>query len=445
MEYGEAIAFIREADAMGCTPGLSRVTELLARLGNPQNKIPCIHIAGTNGKGSAASMLASILQAAGLRTGLFTTPHLDRYNERIRVNGEDIPDAGFAEMACRVREAVREMRETPSEFERFVPLAFLWFLEQKCDIAVIETGMGGRLDATNVIAAPELEIITQIAMDHTEYLGNTIEAIAYEKAGIIRPDSDVIMMCQKRGAPDDSEKSASKSCDDEYDAAGTVIRKKCQELHARLHVTDPYAFQLHDSGIDRQVFSYRGRDKITLNLAGSFQKSNVMTVLDAVDVLKEKRWRITEEAIRRGLAQVRWPGRFELVHRAPDVILDGAHNVDGVRKLAGSLRELLPGRKILFVMGVLADKEYMHMIQIIAPLASGFITTEPDNARALPAEELCRVISRETGVPAVCGGGIRASLGMALEQCPAEGVICVFGSLYQAGEVRAFFDNRAEG
>ncbi len=443
MNYQEAMQFVRAADALGCTPGLSRVTELLDRLGNPQNRLRCIHIAGTNGKGSTAAMLASVLKAAGYRTGLYTTPHLTSYRERIMVDGEQISEQDFCLAAEIVRAAAEDMKETPSEFERFTPMAFVHFLNKKCEIAVIETGMGGRLDATNVIARPELDVIAHIAMDHTEYLGDTIEEIAAEKAGIIKPDTDVVLMKQSGQVEQ-------------------IIRERF-ELCSRsriLCITDPEQMNVAAYSLEGFHFSYRGRKNLFLPMAGVFQQQNVMLVLDAVDLLCRKGWNIPDEAIRTGLKQVSWPARFEILQKQPLVLLDGAHNADGMRALTETLKSLLPDRKPIIVMGVLADKEYHEMLSMVLPLAGTFIASAPDQIRALPAERLAEEarkclqditmeqgVSCSTGVhdnqseiiSVVCGGTIQDSLKLACSLCPPDGVICIAGSLYQAGEARRFF------
>lgn len=452
MNYQEAMQFVRAAEALGCTPGLSRVTELLERLDNPQNKIPCIHIAGTNGKGSIAAMLASILQAAGYRTGLYTTPHLTSYRERISVNQNDISETDFCRAAEIVQEAAAAMEETPSEFERFTPMAFIHFLRKKCDIAIIETGMGGRLDATNVIAHSELDVIAHIAMDHTEYLGDSLEKIAAEKAGIIHAGSEVVMMKQT-------------------EAVEAVIRDRCiSQEGAVLHVTAPEQLSVYDYSLEGFRFSYRGRKELFLPMAGSYQQSNVITVLDAADILISKGWEIPECAVRKGLEQVRWPARFEILQRHPLVLLDGAHNADGMRALTETLKTLLPDRKIIMVMGVLADKEYPEMLRMILPHAGTFIAAEPDQIRALPAAKLAEEannaledlleINGKAGNQSeslrnhpgagledrtvLCGGTIRESLQLACSLCPPDGVICIAGSLYQAGETRRFFQQNGE-
>ena len=438
MNYQEAMQFVRAADALGCTPGLSRVAELLDRLDNPQNKLRCIHIAGTNGKGSTAVMLAAVLQAAGYRTGLYTTPHLVSYRERIRVDSGEISEEDFCCAAEIVAHAAEGMLETPSEFERFTPMAFVHFLRKKCDIVVIETGMGGRLDATNVISYPELNVITHIALDHMEYLGDTIVQIAGEKAGIITPDTDVVLMKQSAEAEQ-------------------VIRARCESLQGvRLHITEPEQMKVREHSLAGIRFDYRVRENLFVSMAGSYQQSNVMTALDALDVLKRKGWKIPEEAVREGLAGVHWPARFEILCEHPLVLLDGAHNTDGMRALTDTLKILLPDKKPVIVMGVLADKEYTEMLRMLLPLAGMLIAAEPDQIRALSAEKLAEAAEKcaaqlradyavsehaeeKADIPVLYGGPVCESLQLACRKCPPDGVICIVGSLYQAGVARKFF------
>ena len=426
MTYEEALTFIKGTGVPGITPGLSRVTELLERLGRPQEQFRCVHIAGTNGKGSAAVMLASVLQAAGYRTGLFTSPYLVRYQEQIRVDGEEISEEAFCLRADTVQAAMAGMRETPSEFERVVSMAFLHFAQESCEIVVIETGMGGRLDATNVFERTEVDVLTHIAMDHTAFLGDSIEQIAGEKAGIIQDGADVVLQHQT----------------EEVEA---VIRERCGQMNAELLITDPSRMIVGAGSIEGQYFSYRGRRDLFLPLSGVYQRDNAMTVLDAVDVLSRKGWQITDEAVREGLARVKWPGRFEILQKRPLVLLDGAHNEDGIIALARTLDAYLPGQKIHFVFGVLADKNYRAMLRHILPHACEIIAANPDNPRALSAENLCAVIREYADELAVCEGGtIRDSVRKALKHCPEDGVICILGSLYQAGDARAMFPQETD-
>ena len=401
MRYLEALQFIQAASWRGSCLGLERMNELMHRLGDPQKSLKFIHVAGTNGKGSVCAMLASILSAAGYRTGLYTSPHLRIYNERIRIGGENISDENFNAAADTVRCAVEGMEDIPTEFERITAMAFWYFAQQRCDIVVCEVGLGGRLDATNVIDTPELAVITCIDLEHTEILGDTIEKIAIEKAGIIKRGTSVVLYQQSKEA----------EC---------VIQAKCQTLECSLTMTDASQEKLFESSLDGQILR-------KLRLLGSYQRKNAALVLEAVDALRQRGWLISEAAVQDGFALVTWPGRFEILRQKPLVIVDGAHNPNSVRELAACIREYLPERKLVFIMGVMADKNYGEMLEIISPYAERFIAVEPDNGRALPADELARTIESTIGLPACSGGSVYDGMARALDES-GDDVICAFGS-----------------
>ena len=420
MNITEALEFVQSASWLGTCPGLERVTELMHQLGDPQEKLRFIHITGTNGKGSTAAMLSSILTEAGYKTGLFTSPHLRFYNERIKVNGRDISDEDLCSAAETVKAAVERMTLVPTEFERFTAMAFLHFLEVGCDIVVLEVGLGGALDSTNVIPAPELAIITNIGLEHTEYLGNSLEEIAATKSGIIKPGCDVVLYGQSAQVE-------------------SVVRARCAECGSRLTVTDMTRAALHASSLEGQELSYRNREHLRLRLLGTYQYHNAATALDAVDALIRRGFVISDEAIAKGLAQVQWPGRFEVLRHDPLVIVDGAHNPNGVEELARCLEQFLPGRKVIFVMGVMADKDYADMLSSVGPYAKQFVTVTPESERALSSQALEQQIESQLGVPAHSAGGVKEGIAMALAEASAEDAICIFGSLYQVGEVHEFF------
>ena len=302
-------------------PGLERTRALLAALGNPEKALKFVHITGSNGKGSTAAMLASVLTAAGYRTGLFTSPHLYRFNERFQVNGAPIPDAALDRLAERVLAAADTLPEHPTEFELMTAIGFLWFAEAGCDLVVVEVGLGGRLDSTNVIPTPEAAVITNIGLEHTAILGSTLAAIAAEKSGILKPGCRAVLYGQSR-------------------EVGEVVARVCAEKEIPLTVTDASQLTLLSSGLDGQHFTYRGSAPLLLPLLGDYQLRNAMTVLDTVDALRAQGWNISADAVARGLAAARWPGRLELVRRRPDLIIDGGHNPQCAQALAASLRGL---------------------------------------------------------------------------------------------------------
>lgn len=420
MTLQETMAFIRSVSWLGCRPGLERITDLMRRLGDPQKELRFIHITGTNGKGSTAAMLAAILREAGYTVGLFTSPHLKTYNERIQVNGAGIPDEDLCAAAEAVKPAVDQMDEIPSEFERFTAMALLYFRRRKCDIVVLEVGLGGRLDCTNVIPAPEAAVITSIGLEHMEYLGDTVEKIAAEKAGIIKPGADVVML-------------------DQSGEALEAVRRKCAACGSALHVAGGARLRRRAGDFDGQRLDYRGRKDLRLRLLGTYQCRNAAAALDTVEVLRRRGWDIPEEAVRRGLENVVWPGRFEVLRRNPLVLADGAHNPSGVEELARSLETYLPGRKCLFLTGVMADKDYETMMRIIVPYAAAFIAVPPPNERALPAETLKAQIQQCFSGPVYAADSVEAGLELAMDRQESDRPLCVFGSLYQMGTVRAFF------
>lgn len=390
----EAVERIHQCAWVGQRPGLERIRRLLERLGNPQKGMKFVHIAGSNGKGSTAAMLASVLTAAGWRTGLYTSPHLWRFHERFQVDGVPIPGAELAELTAQVLEAA----EDETEFELTTAVAFLYFRRSGCDIVVLETGLGGRLDSTNVIDAPEVAVITRIGLEHTELLGDTLAKIAAEKTGIIKPGSDAVLYGQSREVEE-------------------VVERVCRERGVPLSITRP-------SKLD-----YR------LSLLGEYQTYNAAVALETVDRLRRRGWKIPEEAVVQGLDQARWPGRMELARRRPDVILDGAHNPQCMQALAQSLGGMYPGKGAIFLIGVLEDKDYPAMMGELLGLARKFFTLTPGSPRALPAGRLAAYLE-EQGAKAIPCGSVQEGLDQALAAAGAEDVVCVCGSLYMIGEAR---------
>ena len=406
----EAADLIHQRAWVGQAPGLDRIRRLLSRLGDPQKQLKFVHIAGSNGKGSTAAMLASVLTAAGLKTGLYTSPHLWRFHERFQVDGVPISDGALADITARVLEAA----EDETEFELMTAVGMVHFLRSRCDIVVLETGLGGRLDSTNVIDAPEAAVITHIGLEHTELLGDTLDKIAREKAGIIKAGCNVVLYEQG------------------FDLY-SLFENICKLRYSSLRLTQTPA--VLSAGLEGQTFTYRDRGPYHIALLGEYQVRNAAVVLDTVSVLRRRGWKISEEAVLRGLTQARWPGRMELVRRSPDVILDGGHNPQCMEALARALRELYPGKKLIFLTGVLADKDWPAMMGELLPLAGEFYTITPDSPRAMPAGELADWLERQ-GVRAVPCETVRDGLDRALAAAGPEDVVCATGSLYMIGEVR---------
>ena len=588
----DAIEYINTPRWLTSRLGLERIRELLDRLGRPQDRLKFVHVAGTNGKGSTCAFTASILAEAGFKTGLFTSPYVETFHERIRVNGRNISDEDLTAATLRVRECAEAMEaeggEHPTEFELMTAVALVHFAHVGCDIVVLEVGLGGRLDSTNVIAAPEVAAIVSIALDHTNLLGNTLAEIAHEKAGIVKEGSTVVSWPQEPSAMEVVEDAARRAGDKlvvpdfSLLSVGKVTRgaalltrgtaleheghapcsdsprfaaelraehaPHAQELQAgarggstceagdpareapcsdsprfaaELRAEPPArgrqvgaaddlgcgtAFELaphaqelqagagfdagfggrmpravpHEPNVPSGTFvraqdclsmayahqtlmlqvegtlpmrqlSYRGREYAT-RLLGSYQPSNAAMAIEIAGALSERGWEIPDEAIARGIAETRWPARFEVLDQPagmPTVVIDGGHNPQGAGVLVDSLRDVFPDKRPVFLVGILADKDYRSMLRAVAPLASGFVCVTPPNPRALDAADLAEAI-RET-----CGElGARATIEVAGDFDDAasaarkiagsEGLICAFGSLYSIADVKAAFLRAAD-
>lgn len=435
----DPIAYINTPRWQASRLGLERIRELLERLGRPQDRLKFVHVAGTNGKGSICAYLASILSAAGYRTGMFTSPYIERFEERIRVDGAMISPDELRDVTLAVREHAEAMAEEtgghPTEFELMTAVALEHFARCGCDIVVLEVGLGGRLDSTNVIDAPEACVIARIGLDHTALLGNTLAAIAGEKAGIIKEGSAVVSW------PQESEAMA-------------VIEHAAAEHGCELRVPDfaqleEGAIRWEDGASPFRSFSYREWTDLRTGILGSYQPQNATVALEVVSVLRGRGWHIPDEAVRAGVARTRWPGRFEIVEggSSPDgfaIVVDGGHNPQGARALADSLAEVFPGRKPVFVIGVLEDKDYPRMLEDVLPLGSAFVCVTPDNPRALPAHKLARAI-RWTGqdllgcsacVNPVVARDFEDAIRRARELADPDGLICAFGSLYSVAALK---------
>ncbi len=413
------MAYIHATEWQGSRPGLERITELCRALGNPQRGLRCIHVAGTNGKGSTSAMLSSVLRAAGYRTALFTSPYIYRFGERMQIDGEPISD----EALCRVMEEVRPhadaMADRPTEFELITAAAFLWFFREGVDVAVIEVGLGGRLDATNVIEAPLLSVVTGIALDHTAILGDTVEAIAREKAGIF-----------KRGCP--------AVCGFASPEVRAVLSAEAEARGADICFADRRALSVKEVTPYGTVFSYGDTERVAIPFAAVYQPRNAALVLEALEALRRRELAISDEAMRRGMASVLWPARFEYFRHAPDVVFDGSHNPEGIAAAAESIRRLYDGR-ILLLTGVMRDKEYPAMIATLSPLVAHAFCVAPENPRALDAASLADAW-QAGGVDAAAFGTVEEAMRAALCEARASGLpLFILGSLYLYREAKDAF------
>ncbi len=418
MDYQQALAYISGTAVFGSRPGLERIGELLEKLGNPQKRLRFVHIAGTNGKGSCAAMTASVLKAAGYKTGLYTSPYLYRFNERMQIGGKQIGDEALAEIVTRVRPIAEAMADHPTEFELITAAALLWFAQEQCDVVVLEVGLGGRFDATNIIDAPEVAVIMNIGLDHTAVLGDTIEQIALEKAGIIKPGTAAVLFQQS-------------------ESVTRLVRARCEELDVSLRIPDFSAIPSEFDSLYGQTFRYQG-EAYALPLLGTHQLKNAATVLEVVDVLRGRGWRLEQSDVEHGLYAVSWPGRFELLSEEPLFIVDGGHNPQCAQTVAENLLRYFPDKRRILLLGVLKDKDVSGLTDRLDPVADEYLCITPESPRALTAEALAELLGRY-GKPVTVCGSIRDGVSAALERADRDSVVCAVGSLYSVGEIRYFF------
>ena len=416
MNAEQAIAYIHSVCWKGSIPGLGRTQELLEKMGNPEKKLKFVHIAGTNGKGSTAAMTASILSKAGYRTGLYTSPYIYRFHERIQVDGVEISDEDLTEITEYVKPLADSMAQSPTEFELVCCIAFEYFYRKKCDIVVLEVGMGGAWDATNVIEVPEVAVITNIGLDHTEYLGDTVEKIAETKSGIFKPHGHAVVY---RSTP----------------SVEAVYERVCAERDVSLRKADFEGLVLKAHTLEGQVFDCGSRKNLVLPLLGDHQLHNASVVLSIADTLIGEGWNISEQNIYDGIRDVRWPGRFDIVCRKPLFIIDGGHNPQCIEALVKNIQDYLAGKKVIALTGVLADKDYADMYKPVMPLVDRFVCITPPNPRKLEAEQLARYL-RQAGAQAQASESILDGVKKAMDLAGEDGVVLCFGSLYSIGGIR---------
>ncbi len=424
MTYDEIVERICGSRRFGKSTGVEVSGRMLSLLGNPQQGMKWIHIAGTNGKGSVSAFLCEILRAAGLRTGMFTSPHLVDFRERIRVDGEMIEREAVERIGAEL--LARGFGVEPTMFDYCLAMALLYLKERACDVAVIETGLGGRLDSTNAVGTPEVCVLTRIGYDHMAILGNTTEEIAREKAGILKPGVSVVAEPQER-------------------AVRAVFREAAARVGVRAYrEVDGEALRGCRYADGEQRFSYGGYEDLRMRMLGLHQYENAAAAILAAEeyflrACPQMDGERRGACIRAGIAAARWDGRMQIVRKDPFLLVDGAHNGNGVEALGNSLRALFPGEKFHFVMGVMADKDYVQMVELLLPLALDFCTVTVESARALAARELAAVI-RQRGVPARCAGSLQDCL--APENCDRRHRTVAFGSLYFVGEILRWTEKR---
>ena len=416
MNINEVLDYIHSVCWKGMMPGLERVTELLEKMGNPHKDLKFIHIAGTNGKGSTAAMTASILRKAGYRTALYTSPFIYQFGERMQVDGELIPDDELIEITEYVKPLADTMAETPTEFELITCIAFEFFKRRNCDIVVLEVGLGGLLDATNVISCPEVAVITNIGLDHTDILGNTLEEIAFNKAGIIKENGHAVIY---RGTP----------------GVEAVFENTCREKNTKLKKANFDGLKLKSHDLFEQVFDCGDYKDLHLPLLGDHQLHNAAVVLAVAETLQEIGWKISRENIYDGIRDVSWPGRFDIVCRDPLFIIDGGHNPQCLEALVKNIQDDLTGRRVIALTGVLADKDYGDMYKPVMPYIEQFVCVTPPNPRRLIATELAEHL-QNVGAKAYAAETIPEGVKKAMELAGTDGVVLCFGSLYTIGDIR---------
>ncbi|AEF17711.1 FolC bifunctional protein [Thermoanaerobacterium xylanolyticum LX-11] len=419
MNYSDAIKYIHNTNKFGIKLGLDNIRRLLEYMGNPQKKLKFIHVAGTNGKGSTCAFINSILINAGYKVGLYTSPYLEEFEERMRINNKNIPKDKLADYVEYVKDVVDRLLADgyhhPTEFELITAIAFKYFRDENVDFVVLEVGLGGRFDATNVIDNSLVSVISTIDYDHMDKLGDTLEKIAYEKAGIIKENGIIVSFYQK-------------------DEALQVIERVANLKKASLDILDINDVEIIESNSEYQIFNYRDYKNLKICIIGKHQIYNASLALMAVEKLRSQGITISEEAIRVGLADAKWPGRIEVLSRCPFIVIDGAHNPQGMSVLKEALN-LFSYERLVLVIGMLKDKDTDKMLKLIVPLADIVITTKPVSDRAYTAEELAEKIK---GVNPLHFEDIDDAINEALRKANKKDLILFCGSLYMIGHVRTY-------
>ena len=442
MEEFDPIAFINEPRWQKVRLGLDRTRLLMKKLGNPQNSLKFVHVAGTNGKGSTCVYTANMLQAAGYKVGLYTSPYIEKFEERIQINGQNIPYEELVRVTLRVKEQAEgvqaETGDHPTEFELMTAVALCYYQEQACDIVVLEVGLGGRLDSTNIIEAPEVCAVARIGLDHTAMLGNTVAEVAGEKAGIIKPGSSVVSY------PQDPEAAVV------IGAAALACGAMVTEPQFQALQTGSTAVVTDESGkqLLMRTFSYDNFDELHTTLMGEYQPGNAAFAIEIIRALRQRGWKISDQNIRDGIQAARWPGRFEVFPHEPGepwVVVDGGHNPQGIEALRRTCEDVFPGKAPIVVFSLLADKDYQSMTGVLADFAAGFVAMTPPNLRALPAEELAEVLRSQcaaagrASVPVECAASFEEARVKAMALAGPDDLVVVSGSLYSVALAKKAF------
>lgn len=430
MNYNEALKYIHESHKFGIRLGLDNIKKLLELLDNPQDKLKIIHIAGTNGKGSTCSFISTILKEGGYKVGLYTSPFLETFTERIRVNGDNIPEDEVGNIVSLIKEKIEVMVNEgysyPTEFEIVTAMAFYYFYKENVDFVALEVGLGGRYDATNVIEKPIVSVITSISMDHIGVLGDTLGKIAFEKGGIIKENCTTIVYPQK------------------YEA-GQVIKNICKENRSKYIECNFNDINIKQSNINLQkydcIINKKEYKDLEIKLIGDHQVKNSVLALNVIDYINDNLGlNISEECIRKGLAQTSWPGRIERIKENPMFIIDGAHNEEGAESLAKAMDKYFKDKNKVLIIGMLEDKDISSVLDILIPRFNKVITTTPDNPRSIDADKLKKKIE-EYNIDVISKPKINEAVEYALQNTKKEDVIISAGSLYMIGNVRSIIKN----
>lgn len=425
MNYEEALAYIHGTYTFGIKLGLENITILLNYMENPHKKLKFVHLAGTNGKGSTSNMISNVLKHSGYKVGLYISPYLEEFTERIQINGNQIPKESLSKITEKVKKSTDKMisqgHPHPSEFEIVTAIGFQYFYEEKVDIVVLEVGMGGRFDATNVIDNSLLSIITSIGMDHTQYLGETLKEIAFEKAGIIKEKGNVILYPQSKVVTDE-------------------ITKVCKKRNATLYSPSFEKIEVKESSLTGQTLNYLGGENFesfsfNLSLLGEHQVNNCSTALKALEILLKLGYNITIPAIKKGMSTIKFPGRFEILNINPTIIIDGAHNENGIESLVKTVKTYV-GKKVNLILGILGDKDFAPMIRKLLPISDMIYTVTPNNPRAMDSKDLLFFIqTNHPDIKVKSLDTIKESAFIATQEIKDEVYIFV-GSLYMIGDAR---------
>ena len=419
MTYEEALNFIHGATRTGARDGFGRIKRVLEVLGNPQKKLKFVHIAGTNGKGSTATMTSNVLAEAGYKTGLFISPYVVDFRERIQLNGHLIPKEELTKAVEETLPAFEQVKKEIAEcteFETVTVIALYWYAKMGCDFVVLEAGIGGLNDKTNVIDPPEVAVITSVSFDHTNILGNTLAEIAGQKSGIIKKGSSAVLYC------------------DLPTEALEVLLDKCRSLGITPNIPDKNFCRVLLMDGNGSHFIYKGRDYF-VPLIGGHQINNALTVIAVCEELEKRGFAIGYDNLKRGIEKTSFVGRCEVLHRDPLLIIDGAHNEDGANSLCRVIDDVMSGRKITVIMGMLEDKDYRKCIEMVASKADRFIAVRPDSYRSLDPGVTAKIASEKCSCVSVADSPSKAAR-EALETCGKDEVIVACGSLYMIGEVK---------